>query len=173
MEYMLMEHQEEHGHSKEILKKLSKDGILIGIDRDQDALKAAKNNLKNYTNVKYIHSNHDEIKKILEELKVDGVNGILLDFGVSSYQLDEKKSSGEIDDSTYNLNLSKFENNLNSIHTSLYSDENKTLSYTIRTNVLRDYARNNYGIRLSRQSNVSLSVTISSIKNSIVDSVLL
>lgn len=90
MEYMLMEHQEEHGHSKEILKKLSKDGILIGIDRDQDALKAAKNNLKNYTNVKYIHSNHDEIKKILEELKVDGVNGILLDLGVSSYQLDEK-----------------------------------------------------------------------------------
>ena len=88
-------------------------------------------------------------------------------------QLDQKKSSGEIDDSIYNLNLSKFQNNLNSIHTSLYSDENKTLSYTIRTNVLRDYARNNYGIRLSRQSNVSLSVTISGIKNSIVDSVLL
>ncbi len=88
-------------------------------------------------------------------------------------QLDEKKSSGEIDDSTYNLNLSTFQNNLNSIHASLYSDENKTLSYTIRTNVLRDYARNNYGIRLSRQSNVSLSVTISGIKNSIVDSVLL
>ena len=87
-------------------------------------------------------------------------------------QLDEKKSSGEIDDSTYNLNLSTFQNNLNSIHASLYSDENKTLSYTIRTNVLRDYARNNYGIRLSRQSNVSLSVTISGIKNSIVDSVL-
>ena len=88
-------------------------------------------------------------------------------------QLDEKKSSGEIDDSAYNLNLSTFQNNLNSIHASLYSDENKTLSYTIRTNVLRDYARNNYGIRLSRQSNVSLSVTISGIKNSIVDSVLL
>ena len=75
-------------------------------------------------------------------------------------QLDEKISSGEIDDNTYNLNLSTFKNNLNSIHTSLYSDENKTLSYTIRTNVLRDYARDNYGIRLSRQSNVSLSVTI-------------
>jgi hypothetical protein len=87
-------------------------------------------------------------------------------------QLDEKKSSGEIDESMYNLNLSTFKNNLNSIHTSLYSGENKTLSYTIKTNVLRDYARNNYGIRLSRQSNVSLSVTISDIKNSIVDSVL-
>ena len=88
-------------------------------------------------------------------------------------QLDEKKSSGEIDDSTYSLNLSTFQNNLNSVHASLYSDENKTLSYTIRTNVLRDYARNNYGIRLSRQSNVSLSVAISSIKGSIINSVLL
>ena len=88
-------------------------------------------------------------------------------------QLDEKKSSGEIDDSTYNLNLSTFQNNLNSVHASLYSDENKTLSYTIRTNVLRDYARNNYGIRLSRQSNVSLPVAISSIKGSIINSVLL
>ena len=89
------------------------------------------------------------------------------------YQLDEKKRSGEIDDSTYNLNLSTFQNNLNSVHASLYSDKNKTLSYTIRTNVLRDYARNNYGIRLSRQSNVSLSVTISGIKGSIINSVLL
>ena len=88
-------------------------------------------------------------------------------------QLDQKRDEGEIEEDEYNLNLSTFQNKLNSIHTSLYSDENKTLSYTIRTNVLRDYARNNYGIRLSRQSNVSLSVAISGIKNSIVDSVLL
>ena len=88
-------------------------------------------------------------------------------------QLDQKRDEGEIEEDEYNLNLSTFQNKLNSIHTSLYSDENKTLSYTIRTNVLRDYARNNYGIRLSRQSNVSLSVTISGIKNSIVNSILL
>ena len=88
-------------------------------------------------------------------------------------QLDQKRSSGEISDDTYDSNLCAFQNNLNSIHTSLYSGENKTLSYTIKTNVLRDYARDNYGIRLSRQSSVILNEAISDIKSSIINSVLL
>ena len=78
------------GHSYEIVKKLSPKGLLIGIDRDTEALKAAKEKLKDYTNVKYVHDNHDNIKQILEELQINGVDGILLDLGVSSYQLDEK-----------------------------------------------------------------------------------
>ena len=78
------------GHSKEILKKLSNNGLLIGIDRDEEALKAAKNNLKDYDNVKYIYGNHDDIDTILESLNINNVDGILLDLGVSSYQLDER-----------------------------------------------------------------------------------
>ena len=78
------------GHSKEILKQLSPEGLLIGIDRDEDALKAAKENLKDFANVKYIHGNHDDIVSILENENIDGVDGILLDLGVSSYQLDER-----------------------------------------------------------------------------------
>lgn len=78
------------GHSKEILEKLSKKGKLIGIDRDEEALEAAKQNLKKFENVIYIHDNHDNIKKILESLSIEKVDGILLDLGVSSYQLDER-----------------------------------------------------------------------------------
>ena len=78
------------GHSKEILKRLSKKGLLIGIDRDEEALKAARENLKNFENVKYVHGNHDEIKDILKDLEIEKVDGILLDLGVSSYQLDER-----------------------------------------------------------------------------------
>ena len=78
------------GHSKEIIKKLSPRGILIGIDKDEEALKAAENNLKGYKNYKLVHGNHDNIKEILKEIGIDKVDGILLDLGVSSYQLDEK-----------------------------------------------------------------------------------
>lgn len=78
------------GHSSEILKKLSSKGLLIGIDRDEEALKAASEKLKEYKNVKYEHGNHDEIKDILENLGIEKVDGILLDLGVSSYQLDER-----------------------------------------------------------------------------------
>lgn len=96
------------GHSLEIVKKLSKEGLLIGIDRDTEALKAAKEKLKNYTNVKYVHDNHDNIKQILEELQVNVVDGILLDLGVSSYQLDEKnRGFSYIADATLDMRMDK------------------------------------------------------------------
>lgn len=76
------------GHSLQIIKKLSNHGRLIGIDRDIDALNTAKDKLKEFKNVEYIHGNHDDIKQILKELEIDKVDGILLDLGVSSYQID-------------------------------------------------------------------------------------
>lgn len=78
------------GHSKEIAKKISKKGLLIGIDRDEEAICVAKERLKDFPNVKFIHDNHDNIIEILEDLNLSGVDGILLDLGVSSYQLDER-----------------------------------------------------------------------------------
>ena len=78
------------GHSKEIAKKISDKGLLIGIDRDEEAICVAKDRLKEFSNVKFVHDNHDNILKILDNLNLTGVDGILLDLGVSSYQLDER-----------------------------------------------------------------------------------
>ena len=78
------------GHSEEIVKRLSEKGLLIGIDRDEEALRAAKQRLEKYKNVKYVHGNHDDLPNILNELGIENVDGILLDLGVSSYQLDER-----------------------------------------------------------------------------------
>ena len=78
------------GHSSQIVKRISKNGLLLGIDRDEEAICVAKERLKDYSNVKLIHDNHDNIKNILADLNIPEVNGILLDLGVSSYQLDER-----------------------------------------------------------------------------------
>lgn len=76
------------GHSLEILKLLSKEGKLIGIDQDNEALNAAKERLKDFDNVIYVHDNFYEIDRILNDLSLGKVDGILMDLGVSSYQLD-------------------------------------------------------------------------------------
>ena len=76
------------GHSSEILKRLSKNGRLIGIDQDTDALKAAGIRLQNFDNVTFVHNNFYNIKQILDDLDIQEVDGILMDLGVSSYQLD-------------------------------------------------------------------------------------
>ncbi len=69
------------GHSKEIASKIAKKGLLLGIDRDEEAICVAKERLKKFSNVKLVHGNHDEIKKILSELEIAKVDGILLDLG--------------------------------------------------------------------------------------------
>lgn len=77
------------GHAYEVLKRLSPKGRLIGIDQDGEALKAAGERLKEFEGqVTLVRSNYCEIEKVLKDLNVEKVDGILLDIGVSSYQLD-------------------------------------------------------------------------------------
>ncbi|MBQ6555850.1 MAG: 16S rRNA (cytosine(1402)-N(4))-methyltransferase RsmH [Firmicutes bacterium] len=79
------------GHSLHIAQKLSKNGRLIGIDQDINAINAAKERLAGFENVTYIHKNFSQIDEIAGELSLyeSGVDGFLLDLGVSSHQLDE------------------------------------------------------------------------------------
>lgn len=78
------------GHSAGICSALAREGKLIGIDQDKEALKAAEKKLSNFSeNVTLVHDNYVQIKAILQRLGIDSVEGILLDLGVSSYQLDQ------------------------------------------------------------------------------------
>ncbi len=77
------------GHSSQIVRRLTT-GRLIGIDRDPVALKAAGERLAPYADrVTLVHSNFCEMDHVLDDLGIEGVDGILLDLGVSSPQLDE------------------------------------------------------------------------------------
>lgn len=80
------------GHSMEIAKRMMPDGILIGIDQDENAVRAASERLQAYgSQVRIVHDNFKNIKAISRELGLKGVDGILLDIGVSSHQLDEEE----------------------------------------------------------------------------------
>ena len=78
------------GHSYEIARRLDKGGKLIGIDRDEDALRAASERLSEFSDrVKLIRGNYEDMVSILHDQGIFGADGILLDLGVSSYQFDE------------------------------------------------------------------------------------
>ncbi|MCI9174366.1 MAG: 16S rRNA (cytosine(1402)-N(4))-methyltransferase RsmH [Lachnospiraceae bacterium] len=78
------------GHALEICRRLSSKGKLIGIDQDEDAVRAASERLAEFEDrTEIVRSNYRQMAKILSELGIGQVDGILLDLGVSSYQLDE------------------------------------------------------------------------------------
>ena len=77
------------GHAYEVCKRLSDKGRLVGIDQDGEALEAAREHLKEFEDkITLVRSNYCEIDTILKDLDIDKVDGIVLDLGVSSYQLD-------------------------------------------------------------------------------------
>ncbi len=77
------------GHSSAICENLSDGGMLIGIDRDRDALEASAKRLEKFScRKKFIQSNYSDIKQIMKDLEIEKADGALLDLGVSSFQLD-------------------------------------------------------------------------------------
>ncbi len=78
------------GHSSEILKRLNKDGLLIGVDQDKEAIEESNKRLsKIASNYKLVKSNFVNFEDILTSLNIDKVDGVLMDLGVSSPQFDE------------------------------------------------------------------------------------
>lgn len=77
------------GHAYQVCKHLGESGRLIGIDQDEDAVKAASERLKEYRDyITIVRSNYENIKTVLQDLGIENVDGICLDLGVSSHQLD-------------------------------------------------------------------------------------
>lgn len=109
------------GHSIEILKALNNKGMLIGIERDEDSLKIAKERLKQFSNCYLFHANFLELKDILKSLNINKITGgVLLDLGINSMHLDNS------------LRGFSFKNDA---HLDMRMDKNQTLTaYTVVNN---------------------------------------
>ncbi|MCD2345204.1 16S rRNA (cytosine(1402)-N(4))-methyltransferase RsmH [Clostridium guangxiense] len=132
------------GHSSEILKRLSEKGRLIGIDQDTDAINAAKEKLKEYKNVTYVHDNFHNIKNILDKLDIEKVDGILMDLGVSSYQLDKpERGFSYMHDAPLDMRMNK-DSNFSAFDVVNGYDENKLYE------VIRNYGEEKFAKRIAQ-----------------------
>ncbi len=77
------------GHSFEILKRLNEKGKLIAFDQDQYAIEVAKEKLKDFSNVTIFHANFKDLKEKLTSIGITKVDGVLMDLGMSSFQIDD------------------------------------------------------------------------------------
>lgn len=126
------------GHSYEIAKLLS-GGRLIGIDQDEAAIAAATERLAEYKDkVTIVRSNYSEIKQVLHDLSIDHVNGILLDLGVSSYQLDTpERGFSYKEDAPLDMRM-------DTRNTLTAKDIVNTYSETELYRIIRDYGEDNF-----------------------------
>ncbi|MBL4937957.1 16S rRNA (cytosine(1402)-N(4))-methyltransferase RsmH [Clostridium sp. YIM B02515] len=147
------------GHSKEILKRLNSEGRLIGIDQDSDALKAASEKLKDFNNVTYVHSNFTNITSILDELNVEAVDGILMDLGVSSYQLDtDERGFSYMKDASLDMRMNREEELSAYDIVNGYSEEDLY-------RIIREYGEEKFAKRIAqfitdRRKNNSINTTL-------------
>ena len=133
------------GHSFEIAKKLSNSGKLIGIDRDLEAITAAKKRLADFNNILYVNDNHDNLKEILSNLQIPKVDGILLDLGISSYQIDNvKRGFSYIQDAELDMRMDK--------------NQAKTAKYIVNTypeetlaNIIYKYGEEKFSRQIARR----------------------
>ena len=134
------------GHAQALLEKINSQGVLVGVDQDEEILEKSKVRLEKFRErVKFIHDNFSNIKEILQKEGLKMVDGIYLDLGVSSWQLDQAhrgfsfRKEGPID---MRMNLSQIETAL----TKIKSSNEKEL-----TDILKEYGEERLAARIARQ----------------------
>lgn len=128
------------GHSKEIAKRL-KGGQLIALDRDPDAVKTATERLSGLP-ATVVHSNYSAMDEVMSELSIDVVDGVLLDLGVSSWQLDNgERGFSYHKDAPLDMRMSKAGTTA--------ADLVNTLSVQELTDILRDYGEEKFAYKIA------------------------
>ncbi len=77
------------GHSEAILERIGASGTLVGLDQDEEAIERCRERFKDKKNVHVVHANYREMNEVLNGLQLSRVNAVLLDIGISSFQIDE------------------------------------------------------------------------------------
>ena len=130
------------GHSSVISSKLN-GGMLIGIDRDEEAINAAKKRIGEKENVIYVHDNYKNIKNILKSNNISGLDGALIDLGISSYQIDNaERGFSYTKDAPLDMRMNQ-KDTLSAYHVVNTYDEKKLAS------IIFDYGEDRYGRKIA------------------------
>ena len=131
------------GHSKAILEKANIKH-LVGVDQDEEALSVAKKNLEKFDNVTYVHGNFRNIDEILNDLGIEKLDGILVDIGVSSYQIDcDERGFSFRKDAKLDMRMDKSQSFSAYELVNEYSEEKLA-------SVIRDYGEEKFAKSISR-----------------------
>ena len=134
------------GHSYKIGERLNANGLIIGIDRDLDAINAAREKLSSLScKVELVHENFSALGKVLDDLSIDKVDGVLFDLGVSSHQIDTaERGFSYMKDSALDMRMDRTEN------FSAYDVINGYDEDTLKK-IFREYGEEKFSGRIARR----------------------